>query len=85
MLQNVADEERSGTVSEDCLTVDIYIPRYSEREAMGILYWIHGGSYVSGDAKFYSGIHQGPFSAEMEKFVNFRARILSWSNCTVSD
>ena len=61
VLQNVADEERSGTVSEDCLTVDIYIPRYSEREAMGILYWIHGGSYVSGDAKFYSGIHQGPF------------------------
>ena len=51
VLQNTASEETKGNVSEDCLTVDIYIPRSSTREQKGILYWIHGGGYQSGDVQ----------------------------------
>lgn len=51
VLQNIASEEAIGNVSEDCLTVDIYIPRNSTREQKGILYWIHGGGYQSGDVQ----------------------------------
>ena len=51
VLQNIASEEAKGNVSEDCLTVDIYIPRNSTRQKMGILYWIHGGGYQSGDVQ----------------------------------
>ena len=28
ILQNLESEEANGNVSEDCLTVDIYIPRF---------------------------------------------------------
>ena len=51
VLQNTASEEAKGNVSEDCLTVDIYIPRNSTRAQKGILYWIHGGGYQSGDVQ----------------------------------
>ena len=40
--------------------MDIYIPRNSPRPKgeQGILYWIHGGGYQTGDAKYYSGLEQ---------------------------
>ena len=53
--------ELKGEISEtDCLSVDIYIPRNSPRSKgeQGILYWIHGGGYQTGDAKYYSGLEQ---------------------------
>ena len=53
--------ELNGEISEtDCLTVDIYIPRNSPRPKgeQGILFWIHGGGYQTGDSKYYSGLEQ---------------------------
>jgi len=53
--------EENDIVTEDCLTMDIYIPNGETgiEGNRGILFWIHGGGYQSGDSKFYSGIEQG--------------------------
>ena len=42
---------RDGLISEDCLTLDIYIPQ--TQTPKGILLFIHGGGYYSGDSRMY--------------------------------
>ena len=49
------DFKNEGLISEDCLTMDIYIPADLNEEA-GILFWIHGGGYITGDSRMYTGI-----------------------------
>ena len=51
--------EENDPITENCLTMDIYIPNDDDNTERGILFWIHGGGYSSGDSKFYSGIEQG--------------------------
>ena len=50
---------RNDSFSENCLTLDIYIPRGDSVKEKGILFWIHGGRYTTGYSKFYTGIEQG--------------------------
>jgi para-nitrobenzyl esterase len=44
-------------ISEDCLTLNIYAPSSRHREALPVLFWIHGGGLVngSGTAALYDG------------------------------
>jgi para-nitrobenzyl esterase len=39
-----------GTVSEDCLFLNIWSPAKSATEKLPILFWIHGGGFVQGSA-----------------------------------
>ena len=49
-----ADRVKSGKVAEDCLLVDIYRPRgVSDAE---IMFFIHGGQFISGSSHLYEGI-----------------------------
>ena len=41
---------------ENCLTLDIYRPIGSDKGE--ILFWIHGGAFMYGDAASYQGIEQ---------------------------
>ena len=46
----------SGFITEDCLTLDIYRPEGVVGGA--ILFWIHGGAFVTGTSHLYDGIEQ---------------------------
>ncbi|MDJ0921392.1 MAG: carboxylesterase family protein [Henriciella sp.] len=41
--------------SEDCLAVDIYAPETASDEPLPVLFWIHGGSNMSGASQLYVG------------------------------
>ena len=41
---------------ENCLTLDIYRPIGTDKGE--ILFWIHGGAFMYGDAASYQGIEQ---------------------------
>ena len=42
--------------TKDCLTLDIYRPQSATN--IGILFWIHGGAFITGDSSiaFYDGL-----------------------------
>jgi len=45
------DATTAGTQSEDCLFLNVYIPgNLGERSNLPVVFWIHGGGYVSGSA-----------------------------------
>ena len=64
------------------MSVDIYIPRNSPRPTgeQGILYWIHGGGYQTGDAKYYSGIQQAVNYGNIVVLVQYRLGIFGFFN-----
>ena len=78
------EAEDRGEISEDCLTVDIYIPRSSTDDqnlnSKGILIWIHGGGYQTGDAKYYSGIEQAVNYGNIVVLVQYRLGIFGFFN-----
>ena len=49
--KSMGDFASEGLVSEDCLTYDLYIPHEKRDNTMGILFFIHGGGFISGDSK----------------------------------
>ena len=77
-----AEAENSGEVSEDCLTVDIYLPRLwmDGQTDLGIIVWIHGGGYQTGDAKYYSGIEQAVNYGNIVVLVQYRLGIFGFFN-----
>lgn len=40
--------------SEDCLTINVYIPSLKSEEPLPVLFWIHGGGYRTGTGAYYS-------------------------------
>lgn len=36
--------------SEDCLYLNIWVPKYRTEEKMPVMFWIHGGAYLGGSA-----------------------------------
>ena len=47
---------RAEPISEDCLFLNIYT-RQTEKPGRPVLFWIHGGGYVSGSGRAYNGSH----------------------------
>ncbi|XP_063708883.1 juvenile hormone esterase-like [Culicoides brevitarsis] len=45
----------SVTGSEDCLFLNVYVPRLESKEKLPVMFWIHGGSFKSGsgDSEYY--------------------------------
>ena len=54
--QPVGPFNAGAKLVEDCLTLDIYRPIGNDKGE--ILFWIHGGAFMYGDAASYSGIEQ---------------------------
>ena len=78
------EAEDRGEISEDCLTVDIYIPRTDDSSTddpnLGIIVWIHGGGFQTGDAKYYSGIEQAVNYGNIVVLVQYRLGIFGFFN-----
>ena len=76
--KNLSDFYQEGLISEDCLTMDIYIPQTEAPK--GILLWIHGGGYVSGDSRTYSGIEHVKSQGNIVVVIQYRLGILGFFN-----
>lgn len=42
-------------LSEDCLTLNIFVPSNNYSEHKAVMLWIHGGAYQIGQSSIYSG------------------------------
>lgn len=51
---DAAIQIRPDPTSEDCLFLNVYTPR-ADDGARPVLFWIHGGGYVSGSGRLYNG------------------------------
>ena len=54
--------------------MDIYIPNGDNavEDGHGILFWIHGGGYVTGDSKTYSGVEQAVNHGNIVVAIQYR-------------
>ena len=69
---------RDGVISEDCLTLDIYIPQ--SQSAKGVLVFIHGGGYYSGDSRSFSGIEHALSQSNVVVIIQYRLGIFGFFN-----
>jgi len=46
--------QATGEGSEDCLYLDVYMPASAKADPKFVLFWIHGGSWMSGSKNIYS-------------------------------
>ncbi len=80
------DTARPGTPvgSEDCLTLNIYAPRFSEAEVPGqgaglpVMVWIHGGGNSIGQGAFYNGGNLAQSEDVVVVTLNYRLGPLGW-------
>ena len=75
--ENVKTMFDEGIISEDCLTMDIYRPAVSE--GAGILFWIHGGGFINGDATIYDGIEQAK-RGNIVVIIQYRLGVFGFMN-----
>ena len=75
--ENVKTMFDEGIITEDCLTMDIYRPAVSE--GAGILFWIHGGGFINGDATIYDGIEQAK-RGNIVVIIQYRLGVFGFMN-----
>lgn len=63
---------------ENCLTLDIYRPIGNDKGE--ILFWIHGGAFMYGDAASYSGIEQASVYGNTVVVIQYRLGFLGFMN-----
>lgn len=75
----VVPEMKNNTLreSEDCLYLNIWRPRSTER-GLPVFFWIHGGSNVQGSADPYLGTEIASRSNMVVVTINYRLGILGW-------
>ena len=47
------DPDFGRPVSEDCLTLNVWMPNSAAREPLPVMVWIHGGAFISGSGDIY--------------------------------
>ncbi len=78
-------EGRAGSVvgDEDCLTLNVYAPRFEGGDVppgtrLPVLFWIHGGGNSIGHAAFYEGGHLAAKHRAVVVTVQYRLGPLGW-------
>ncbi|KAH8654949.1 Alpha/Beta hydrolase protein [Tricladium varicosporioides] len=68
-----------GTFSEDCLTLNVWVPSGGESRK-AVMIWVHGGSYTSGSTQipFYDGQHLAAEQDLIIVTINYRLDILGF-------
>ena len=64
--------------SEDCLAVDIYAPSQNDGAGHPVMFWIHGGSNVSGASQLYQGYNLTENENVVVVSVQYRLGPLGW-------
>nr|KAG5708888.1 hypothetical protein BaRGS_009297 [Batillaria attramentaria] len=67
-----------GNVSEDCLHLNVYVPRTDQQASLPVIVWIHGGAFVSGEARDIPGEILAAFGGVIVVTVNFRLGALGF-------
>ncbi|MDO7086382.1 carboxylesterase family protein [Pseudocolwellia sp. AS88] len=79
----------TGTVSEDCLFINVWKPKQAEGKKLPVMVWIHGGGFVnggtspdiySGEAFANSGVILVSFNYRLGRFGFFAHPALSTEN-----
>ena len=53
-VQEIATDPYFGrSVSEDCLTLNVWTPNSSAAKALPVMVWIHGGAFINGSGDIY--------------------------------
>ena len=73
-LQNPREGTRAPGRGEDCLTLNVWTPAKAETEALPVMVWIHGGSYLLGSGSDIRSDGEG-FARKGVVFVTFNYRL----------
>lgn len=80
----VEGEPGTQTGAEDCLTLDVYAPRFAADEVptgdarLPVMVWIHGGGNTIGTAAFYDGGHLATAEGVIVVAVQYRLGPFGW-------
>ncbi len=75
-IESFTNGELEG--SEDCLALDIYAPANTDQKALPVMFWIHGGSNVSGASQMYVGENLAVNENVIVISVQYRLGPLGW-------
>lgn len=64
--------------SEDCLALDVYAPPSAAEKSLPVMFWIHGGSNVSGASQLYVGNNLAVNENVVVVSVQYRLGPLGW-------
>ena len=73
----------AGNTSEDCLSLNIYAPKLlptaaAQNVSLPVMVWIHGGAFVSGEARQVPGKNLASFGNIVVVTMNFRVGALGF-------
>jgi para-nitrobenzyl esterase len=70
----------SRAASEDCLYLNVWVPRVKESKSLAVMVWIHGGAYVSGSGglPIYDGANLARHGNVVVVTVNHRLNALGY-------
>ncbi|KAK3105623.1 hypothetical protein FSP39_002059 [Pinctada imbricata] len=72
-------DDKSKNQSEDCLFLNIYVPRsISSEEKLSVMVWIHGGGFIIGNGHFYDGTRLAVDGNVVVVTINYRLGILGF-------
>jgi para-nitrobenzyl esterase len=77
------DHWNYGDVSEDCLRINVFTPAINDGRKRPVLFWIHGGGFVNGNAieqDGYNGENFARFGNAVFCSINHRLGPLGFSN-----
>ena len=66
-------------LDEDCLTLNIWSPAPDGRKRP-VMVWIHGGAFVMGSARMFSGAHLAAQGDIVVVAINYRLGVLGFAN-----
>ena len=69
---------KSKEFSEDCLTLDVYVPFSDIKETYPVVIFIHGGSYISGGSKGYVADVFSVYGNVITVVINYRLGVLGF-------
>jgi len=72
------------TISEDCLSLNVYAPRGSQATPRPVIVWLHPGSLAMGSGSDYDGQHLARQANAIVVTINYRLAVLGFLSSTES-